>query len=246
MGVSPNYPYLKVTIPWSPRWWSAPAKTDLPRSSSRMCTSSASLVDSHTSTSSANGDTFDKLHLKTCCPQLKLLYTNTILQRSAFCFSVDFQANEAQAALNGQVSAKVGQRMVFLIFPWQGYIFEIIPGEKPRHCSALFWSVWRKQAWGRPDWKSLSLQAWKVKHFTGFLQIHFYKTIIPPTFTFYQVLLWQQPPCGEAGRHLSLGLCSQWGGDEDEDIVLSTNLWSGQPHIWWVWTGGCIQVHVNI
>ena len=29
-------------------------------------------------------------------------------KRSAFCFSVDFQANEAQAALNGQVSALVG------------------------------------------------------------------------------------------------------------------------------------------
>ena len=29
--------------------------------------------------------------------------------RSAFCFSVDFEANEAQAALNGQVSTKVGE-----------------------------------------------------------------------------------------------------------------------------------------
>ena len=69
------------------------------------------------STSSANGETFYKLHLKACSPKLKQLYTNTILRRSAFCFSVDFQANEAQAALNGQVSAKVGQRMVDLIFP---------------------------------------------------------------------------------------------------------------------------------
>jgi len=34
-------------------------------------------------------------------------YVNLLRKWSAFCFSVDFQANEAQAALNGQVSAKV-------------------------------------------------------------------------------------------------------------------------------------------
>ena len=146
----------------------------------------------------------------------------------------------------------VGQSIVDLIllirvtFSHLELLIKMIPGEKPRHCSKLFWSVWRKQAWWRSDWKSISLQAWKVKHFTRFLQIHFYKTIISPTFIFYQVLLWQQPPCGEAGRHLSLGLCSQWGGDEDQDILLSTNIWSGQPHIWRVWTGGCNRVHVNV
>ena len=39
-------------------------------------------------------------------------YFNT---RSAFCFSVDFEANEAQAALNGQVSAKVGDHALYYI-----------------------------------------------------------------------------------------------------------------------------------
>ena len=38
-------------------------------------------------------------------------YFNT---RSAFCFSVDFEANEAQAALNGQVSAKVGDHALYI------------------------------------------------------------------------------------------------------------------------------------
>ena len=64
---------------------------------------------------------------KSLLSQIKTtICTNTILRRSAFCFSVDFQANEAQAALNGQVSAKVGgakQRWFNSID--QGYIFHI-------------------------------------------------------------------------------------------------------------------------
>ena len=62
-----------------------------------------------------------------------------------------------------------------LFSSWVAY--KMIKGEKPGHCSELFWSVWRKQAWWRSDWKSLSLQAWKVKHITRFLQIHLNKTI---------------------------------------------------------------------
>ena len=62
---------------------------------------------------------------KSLLSQIKTtICTNTILRRSAFCFSVDFQANEAQAALNGQVSAKVsGAKHRWFNSLFLGYIF---------------------------------------------------------------------------------------------------------------------------